>query len=422
MLNINLYKIFRKKYIQILFSSTVLFVLNACSEHSHSHEQDHSSSHQVHEDNNNLVGLSNAQIKTIGLTLGTIEMKELTATIEANGLLKVPNNFKAQAGSLYGGLVKNIFVQVGDNVKKGQAIAQISNPQFVQFQEEYLSIDAKLIFAEQEVVRQKQLSEGGAGALKNLQNAQAELKSLIARKASLESQFGLMGIPIQQIQQHHIQSTLTIKSPIKGVISKVFAQIGSYIDVSSPLAEIVDNSSLHLDLQIFEKDLPLLKVGQIIHFTLTNNPTQEYDAQVFSIGASFENESKTIPVHAEVLSKKDNLIDGMNITGIVSLNNATMPAVPDAAIVEDQGKYYVFCKTDKQVTIENTHQHNDEAHEAMAQKPDVFYERLEIIKGVSAMGFTAINFVKDVPHNAALVTQGAFFLNAKLSNTGAHQH
>ena len=85
---------------------------------------------------------------------------------------------------------------------------------------------------------------------------------------------------------------------------------------------------MHLDLQVFEKDLPQVKVGQTIHFTLTNNPTAEYDATVFSIGSSFENESKTIAVHCRVNGNKSGLIDGMNITGIVSLSNVTTPAVP----------------------------------------------------------------------------------------------
>jgi cobalt-zinc-cadmium efflux system membrane fusion protein len=100
------------------------------------------------------------------------------------------------------------------------------------------------------------------------------------------------------------------------------------VDVSSPVAEIVDNSQLHLDLNVFEKDLPMLKVGQIIHFRITNNSGQDYNAKVYSIGAAFENDSKSIPVHATVQGNKSGLIDGMNITAIVSLNNVTTDAVP----------------------------------------------------------------------------------------------
>lgn len=67
----------------------------------------------------------------------------------------MPNNNKANATSLYGGVIKTINVQVGSNVKSGQVIATITNPQFIQLQEEYLTVTSKIIYAEQELARQK---------------------------------------------------------------------------------------------------------------------------------------------------------------------------------------------------------------------------------------------------------------------------
>ena len=82
-----------------------------------------------------------------------------------------------------------------------------------------------------------------------------------------------MGINPNNVSNSNLQSALVVTSPIGGTVSNVFAKIGSYVDVSSPVAEIVDNSSLHLDLNIFEKRFAdAKKVGQTIHFTLTNNP------------------------------------------------------------------------------------------------------------------------------------------------------
>ena len=49
-------------------------------------------------------------------------------------------------------------------------------------------------------------------------------------------------------------------------------------------------------------------------------------------------------------------------------------------------------------------------------------EKIEIVKGVTNMGYTAITFVQDIPSNAKIVTKGAFFINAKLTNTGGHEH
>lgn len=367
-----------------------------------------------------ITSLTAEQIKTVDVQFGSIEQKQLTATLKANGALRVPNNNKANATSLYGGVVKSITVQLGDFVKKGQVIATIANPQFIQLQEEYLSTSSKIIFAEQEVARQKELNAGNAGALKNYQNADAELKSMRTRRASLQQQIQLMGINPSSLNNSNLRSALTVTSPISGTISNVFAKIGSYVDVSSPVAEIVDNSQLHLDLNVFEKDLPMLKVGQIIHFRITNNSGEDYNAKVYSIGASFENDSKSIPVHATVQGNKSGLIDGMNITAIVSLNDITTNAVPNDAIVSADGKDYIFIVTNKQADEEKPEE-GEEKKETKGKVEEVKstnFEKIEVVKGVSNMGYTAITLVKDIPSNAKVVTKGAFFVNAKLTNKG----
>ncbi len=65
-----------------------------------------------------IASLTEEQMKSVGVTLGTVEMKELTSTIKANGLLSVPNSNKATITSLYGGIIKTINIQVGSIVKK----------------------------------------------------------------------------------------------------------------------------------------------------------------------------------------------------------------------------------------------------------------------------------------------------------------
>lgn len=420
----------------ILFAA-IIITFSSCNNHTEGDGHNNSTEEKTTEKKNetaheeaplNIATLTEEQIKTVGIAYGTIEMKELTATIKANGNLKVPNNNKANATSLYGGVIKTLNVQIGSYVKRGQVIATIANPQFIQLQEEYLTTGSKITFAQQELARQKELNEGNAGAKKNLQNAEAELKTLQTRRASLQQQIQLMGINPNSVSNSNLQSALVVTSPLSGTVSNVFAKIGSYVDVSSPVAEIVDNSALHLDLNVFEKDLPYLKVGQTIHFTLTNNPANEYDAQVYSIGTAFENESKTIPIHCNVKGNKTGLIDGMNITAIVSLNNATMPAVPNDAIVEADGKFYIFIVTTKKP--EEHHEEESEGHnhdkEESKHKDDskgnTNFEKIEVAKGVSNMGFTAITAVSEIPQGAKIVTKGAFFINAKLSNTGEHEH
>ncbi|MGK6342175.1 efflux RND transporter periplasmic adaptor subunit [Chryseobacterium sp. DT-3] len=372
-----------------------------------------------------IASLTEEQIKSVGITLGPIEMKELTSTVKANGLLRVPNNNKATITSLYGGVIKTLNVQVGSIVKKGQVIATIANPEFIQLQEEYLTTNSRITYAEQEYRRQRELFDNDAGAKKNLQSSDAELKTLRTKKASLLRQLQMMGISPGKVNNGNMRSGLVITAPISGTVSSISAQIGSFVDVSSPVAEIIDNNSIHLDLQVFEKDLPKMRVGQIVHFKLTNNPETEYDAMVYSVGSSFENESKTVSVHGTVTGNKAGLIDGMNITGIVSLDKNTTPAVPNEAIVEADGKYYVFIRTDKKPEEheeEAGNSYKNEKGEPAQHQKTLNFEKVEVIKGTSDMGYTAITPVKGIPGDARIVVKGAFFVNAKLSNSGGHEH
>ncbi len=411
------------KIILSVFVLANLFAFSACSnKHTegdgHNHGTVTEPATHGHEEENVAV-LSPEQMKTVGIEIGSVEQKHLSATLKANGVLRVPNSNKANATSLFGGVIKSLHVEIGDFVKKGQVIATISNPEFIQLQEEYLNINSRIEFAEQEVARQRALNEGNAGAKKNLQSATAELNTLRTRKSSLNQQIQMMGIQSASLSNSSLKSSLVVTSPISGAVSNVFAKIGSYVDVSSPIAEIIENTALHLDLQVYEKDIPRIKIGQKIDFIVTNNPNKSYAAKVYSIGSSFSGESKTIAVHSIITGDKTGLIDGMSITGMVSLDNVLSRAVPNDAIVNAEGKYYIFLVKEQE---EKPHEHKaGESHDHGSEQGTQFV-RMEVVKGASQLGYTAITPVNEIPDGTHIVVKGAFFVNAKLNDAGEHDH
>ena len=345
--------------------------------------------------------LSAEQMKTIGVELGAIEQKQLTASLKTNGVLKVPNQNKASINSVYSGVIRSLLVQPGNIVSKGQTIATIANPQFIQVQSDYLGINSRIVLAEQEYNRQKDLNAGNAGAIKNLQAAESNLNALRSSRSALQQQIQLMGINPASLSNGKLVSVLAVRSPISGVVSNVNVKMGSYVDLATVVAEIVDNSQLHLDLFVFEKDMPKLKNNQLIHFTVTNNSGKEYDAQIFSLGSSFENESKAVSVHALVKGDKTGLIDGMSITANISLDKATLPVVPTGAIVSYQGQDYIFI-VDLVDTKGNT----------------TLFKRVPVVKGTSDVGYSEITLLEELPAGTKVVIKGAFFILAKQTNIG----
>ncbi len=419
----------------IIFLALLAF-LSACKSGENGAAKEAESAEAGHEEGGHeegsetVVSLTAEQIKTGGIILGAIESKNLRSSIRANGTLTVPAQNKAFITSLTSGVLRSLSIQPGSYVRKGQVVATIVNPEAAQTQQELQDVNAQITLAEKELNRQRVLVAGDAAPLKNVQRAQAELTSLRSRRNALQEQLSAVGISPGSVSRGRISTTIGITAPISGTVSNVTAQIGSPIDQSTPVAEIVNNSSLHLDLFVYEKDLPSLHQNQTIHFTLTNNPGKEYDAKIYSIGTAFANESKTIPVHSVVLGRNPELIEGMSITALISIGQRMTAAVPTDAIVSDEGKDYIFVQTTapKETHEEGSHEETGEHGKEEGHKDDhgkeenLYFERVQVVKGVSDVGYTEITVMKSIPPNSVVITKGAFFVLAKMSGGGGHAH
>lgn len=370
------------------------------------------------------VSVTEEQMKTVGIELTTLEQKNLKTSIRANGTLKVPNQNKALVTSINSGVLKTLLVQPGSYVRKGQAIGSIVNPDVAGLQQELQTTNAQIALSEIELKRQRELVAGNAAPLKNVQRVQTELVTLRATRNAVGKQLSALGISAASVSKGTIITTITITAPISGTVSEVTAQIGSPVDPSTPIAEIVNNAELHLDLFVYEKDLPKLQANQTIHFTLTNNPGREYDAKIFAIGTAFASDSKTIPIHAVVMGDKSGLIEGMNITALISIGQSVVPAVPTDAIVSSQGQDYIFVETAAPTEHADEHKKGEsggekEEHE---EKPSRYFERMQVVKGATDVGYTEITPVKNIPLKTRIVGKGAFFVQAKMSGSGEHDH
>lgn len=397
-----------KKYITLIFAVSVL--LTGCKKESEVTETKEATAVEKpdeHEDPN-VAHFTEEQIKTVGIQMGSIESKELSNTIKVSGMLTVPNQNKAFVTPSYSGIVRSLYVQPGSYVSRGKVIATISNPDLIVMQQQLQQVNGQIRMAELEVTRAQQLYKGNAAPLKKFQQAQTDLATLRSQRSGLQKQLGSIGAA------QGYSSSLAVRAPISGTVSKVIAQIGSNVDMASPIAEIVSNAALHLDIYVYEKDLGKVQPGQTIHFTLTNSPGKEYDAKITSIGTAFEGESKTVPVHAQVVGDRVALIDGMNVTAVISLDNQTAAAVPTEAIVNDKGQDFIFImqnKDDKEGDNKKT-----------VEEKEISFEKIPVAKGVTDLGYTQITPLKPMPPNAKIVTKNAFFILAKLNNKGEEGH
>jgi len=378
-----------KKTIIAVFLSVLLF--SACTS---KQDKETAVEKETQEEETQDLLLSRQQMQSVGITVGPLEQKDLSTVVKANGQLAVPPQNKADVSVLSGGIIRTITVLEGQQVKKGQVLATIENQELIRIQQDYLTAKNSFSYIQAEYNRQTQLREAGAGTGKSFQSAEATYNSEKSRITAYESQLLQLGISPSKISGGHTVSRFPLLAPISGTVGQIAANTGAFVQPGTAIMEVVDNSKIHCDLIVFEKDLMKVKLGQTVNFQLTNQENQQIKGKINGINKSFENESKGVIVHAVIEnSAKQNLIPGMYVTALISVGNQLSPAVPIDAVVRSEGKEYVFIAEAK----------GDKFH----------FLKAEVKTGVSELGYIQINALRKLPANVQLVTGGAFYLESK---------
>lgn len=353
-------------------------------------------------DSSGIIELTPEQMRAIGITVGVIERKNLNAVVKANGQLAVPPQNMANISILSGGIIRNIKVVEGEQVHKGQVLATIENQELVKIQQVYLAAKNNFTYVSAEYDRQTQLQAAGAGTGKSFQSAQATFNSEHARLKAYEVQLRQLGIHYNQISGGNIVSSFPLVSPIGGTVGTIKATTGSFVQPGNPIMEVVDNSKIHCDLIVFEKDLGKVQAGQQVNFELTNQNNQQIKGRISGINKSFENESKGVIVHA-VIENPDqhNLIPGMYVTALIDVGTDKVPAVPLEAVISTEGKQYIYVVAGSQPGDGKT----------------LNFKKMEVGTGVSELGFIHIKLLNDLPPATQIVTKGAFYLQSKAAGS-----
>lgn len=379
-----------------------------------------------HHEDETTVSITQKQYDAIGIKLGKIEEKNLTDILRANGFLKVPPQNKANVTSQLGGIVKRILVKEGDYVRRGQAVAVLSNQDLVKMQEDFLDAKSQLEYSEAEFNRQKELSENNVAAKKTFQQAESLFKSLKAKISSLTLQLSMAGIDASELTHENINPEIYVTSPVKGNVSHIDVNIGTNVDPSKTLMDVVDNSQMHIDLFVFEQDLPKISTGMEVDITLTNLPGKTYRGKIFSIGSAFQDASKSIPVHALITGDKTGLIEGMNVTGLINVSDNPVAAVPTSAIINSAGNDFIFIQMKENhegADHEHHEDHNEHGdHRDGEHAEEVSFRKVQVKTGVSESGFTQITALSELPADADVVVNGSYYLMAVLTNEGGHDH
>ncbi|WP_288437685.1 efflux RND transporter periplasmic adaptor subunit [uncultured Chryseobacterium sp.] len=372
-----------------LYSLAFILTLSSCS--GKKEEKTVYENTKFSKNNKNSVHLTEKQIQSVGLTTTAIQNRNMQKLIRLNGKAEIAPSHISSVSSIMGGHIKSINVINGSHFNKGQVLAVVEDPQFIQLQQDYLVTKAQLEAARLNFNRQKELNTSKASSDKTMQTAQADYSTLNATLKGLEEKLRIIGINAKGLSTGNIRSKINIYAPFTGFVSKILVNNGQYINPADTLFELINPAGLLLELKIFENDMNDVKAGQEILVYNNQNPEIKFNAKIVSVVPSIENGGSATAI-AKLSSVNTELVKGMYVNAEVNISSRYTQGLPNEAVVSFENKNYVF---------EDLGKFN--------------YKMIPIVTGISDDQFTEIlkaDFLKD----KKIVQKGAYSLLMMLKN------
>lgn len=347
-----------------------------------------------------VIVLTRQSIKDIGLTLAAAEYKALTKTLVLPAELKPNQDLEAQVGSSVQGRVHQVFVKLGDEVKKGQDLAFIEGLEIGEIKAQFITAKSRHNLAKAVFERQKVLLEQNVGSQKALLEAEAEYQQARADLNAQDKKIHSVGLTDEEAANlgnedeggGHNQDggILSIKAPIAGKIVERNIVMGQLVDVSTTLFKIINTSTLWADGQLDEKDLPLIKNLHEAALTVSALPDQPFLGKIIYIGENINEQTRTIQVRLQVPNSDHRLKAGMFAEMHIPVTGGSpCVVIPEQSVISDPAGAYVFKAAD-----------------------DSTFAKQAVVVGAAGGG--SVEIIKGVVAGERVVVEGSFLLKSEL--------
>jgi membrane fusion protein, heavy metal efflux system len=320
----------------LLIITTITILSMSCSKNN----KDNNSEDKIEDTG---ISLSASQLKNTAIQQGKLDFREFSSVVKLNGKIDVPPQNMISVSAPLGGYLKATKLLPGMHVTKGEVIATLDDPQYIQIQQDYLLAKSKLHYAEIEYNRQLELNKNQAGSDKAMQTAQAEMNFLKITLNATAEKLKLININPNTLSVDKLSKSIFIYSTISGFVSKVNVNIGKFVNPSDVLFELIDPTDIHLNINVYEKDIKKLTIGQKVVAYTNTNPEVRYNCEIILIGQDLNAEGLT-EVHCHFEGSHRTLTPGMYMNAEIQINASKSHAINEDAIVNFENKNYLFIK------------------------------------------------------------------------------
>jgi len=310
----------------------------------------------------------------IGVQTALVETRRLSTTVRAVGRLTYNERRIAHVNLRISGWIENLYVDfTGQHVIKGQPLFTLYSPELVATQEEYV-----LALQAIEDIQDSPLPEAHQQAQQVLEASRDRLRLWMFTDDQIED-LEYRGTPT---------TSVTIFSPMSGYVIDKTAFQGMFVQPEDRMYTIANLSTIWVQADVFEYELPFIKKGQTATLTLEAFPGETFSGRVTFIYPYLNKETRTVQVRLVFANHQIRLKPDMYGTVLIQVDRDPSLAVPDQAVLDSGLRQVVFVAKEKGV-----------------------FEPREITLGPKVGSFFEV--VKGLKEGERIVTSGTFLLDSE---------
>ena len=351
-----------------------------------------------HEDESNEVEIDESMIRDLRITTRVVESRPGGERAMLLGELAVDQRRYAEIATPAGARVVRVFVDAGDRVKQGDALAELTSPDLGRARADYVSASARVTLAESALERKRGLAAENIVPLREVQEAESTLAEARAAQRAGSAAIAGYGVDVPEGDDPP-SGAFVLRSPLAGWVTERNAVTGALTEPSIAAFKVGDLSTLWLTVHAFERDAVRIRKGTLAQLSFSALPGQDYEGRVTMVGRNVERESRTIPVRIDVANRTGELRPGMSAVAAVPIGDALEPilTVPVASVQRVRGEWRVF----------------------LPKEDDHHFEIRRIGRGRDLGGFVEV--LSGLKAGDKVVVDGAFLLKAQ-AEKGAAGH
>ena len=313
--------------------------------------------------------------QSIGVRTADVELRTLTRDIQTAGRVEYDEQRIVRLHPKTDGWIEELFIETtGQEIEEDEILLSVYSPKLVSTQQEYL-----LALRNLDTLRESPFDDVRRGAESLVDTALERLR--------------LFDVPEHQIRElqetREIRKELHIHSPAKGVVINVGAREGQYVTPQTELYFIADLTRVWVFVDIFEEELPWIRVGDMAEMRVQAVPGRSFVGELTYIYPYAERQTRTIKARLE-FANDDLLLKPDMFANIAIRANPTVDviAVPSEAVIRSGVREKVF----------------------VATAPGKFEPR-DVVVGVSSEGWTEIR--EGVEPGETVVTSAQFLIDSE---------